>query len=147
MINIIKVRTIKYILFFIGLSVIPCKPASGQEINLSGSVQWKPLLKSIDPSSGKEIQLLHFENAIYNGHATFLPYFEGKVKLNSNGNEKYKIDLTQTYFEEIPPDELATASSIFNIGDSIQINYSIAQEKKTPYAIFFCSYPKKFEQW
>jgi hypothetical protein len=133
LINIIKVRTIKYILFFIGLSVIPCKPASGQEINLSGSVQWKPLLKSIDPSSGKEIQLLHFENAIYNGHATFLPYFEGKVKLNSNGNEKYKIDLTQTYFEEIPPDELATASSIFNIGDSIQINYSIAQEKKTPY--------------
>jgi hypothetical protein len=122
-----------FIIFFVVLAFKLIVNADGQEGNLSESIHWTSLLKSVDPSNGQIRQLLHFEKACFVDPTVMLPYYEGKVRLNPEDNKKYEIILTQTYFEEVPASEVATASFLNNIDDSVKIGYSIVKEKKISY--------------
>ncbi len=126
-------RSIRFIFWivivgFLNISVL------GQEINFSDSITWRPLLKISDTVSGETKYLFNFSNIAYHGNYSVLPTYEGKVKLNAS--ESGHVLLTQTYYQELPVEEMIAISPTAHLTDSIVIDYSIAKERKVSYLIY-----------
>jgi hypothetical protein len=129
LIGITKMR-VNILLLFIGIWLSDLSVKS-QEINFSGSISWKPVKSIVDPDLGITRYLLNFDHVAYSTDHS-ISYYEGLVKLNASSNLYYQVSFTQTYFEEVPNDEIIALSHI-QIDDTIKISYTIAQDRKIPY--------------
>lgn len=120
--------------FLFSLSGILLLAKTGTFIHIEkNSLQWSSVkLLHIQDSSYRTNP--YFANCIFDTDR-YTPLYSSKIAIDNVSTSQFSYRFTQLYFEPIPENE-QSLYTFFNVGDSLQVNFSISTEQKQNFLYF-----------